>query len=169
MHFFTYLIFLYFSLIFLAAIWAFLPGCSSAIVSKIFIVSSLSLISSLFASVSTTAGGGLWEGFFLAKFLYFLTIFLATSCFALLDFFKSIMSPIGSVGLLLLLLLSLLLLLLLLLTLFFGALKIYRMASWSLVSRYPAAFNQLADALFVYLIDLFVFYVLVFYIFLLLF
>ena len=56
--FFVSLIFLYFSLIFLAVIWAFLPGCSSAIVSKVYIISSLSLISSLFVSVSTTAGEG---------------------------------------------------------------------------------------------------------------
>ena len=115
---FASLIFLYFSLIFLAASCAFLPGCKLAVVSRSFIVSSLSLISSFSGSVSSKTGGGLLYGFLLAKFLYFLTIFLATSCVAVvpLVFFKSIMSPTGSVGRLLIFSLFLL---------FFGTLKMY--------------------------------------------
>ena len=99
--FFSFSYFFYFSVNFLAAVWVFLPGCNSAIVSKVFIVSSLLLISSSFVSASITAGGGLLYGFFLATFLYFSTIFLAATWVAPLDFFKSITSPTGSAPLLL--------------------------------------------------------------------
>ena len=85
-------------------------------------MSSLPLIFSFSGSVPLTTLGGLLYGFFLAKFLYFLTRFLAASCVAIvpLVFFKSITSPTGSVGRLLLF--SLLLL-------FFGTLKMYRIES----------------------------------------
>ena len=53
------LIFFYFSVNFLVAVWVFLPGCNSAVVSKVFIVPSLLLISSSFVSASIAAGGGL--------------------------------------------------------------------------------------------------------------
>ena len=88
--------------------------------------------------------------FFSAKFLYFLTRFLATSCVAIvpLVFFKFITSPTGSVGRLLLF--SLLL--------FFVTLKMYCIESWSLMSRYAAAFNQLAEVLFFYLVVLLIFF-----------
>ena len=53
---FLLLIFLYFSLIFLTVIWAFLPGCRVAILSISFIVSSLSLTSSVTSTVGAEIG-----------------------------------------------------------------------------------------------------------------
>ena len=79
--------------------------------------------------------------FFLAKFLYFLTSFLAASCVAVvpLVIFRYITSPAVSAGLVGLFSSF---------PLFFGGFKIYCIASWSSVSKYPAAISQSEEALF---------------------